>query len=174
MITDEMVERAAWTLEKTVMQSKYGWTDEEFEIWWNKDPHFVLHETSWGDDFGRGTRKNRCLWEARILLEAVKIDDTADLDQRMKDAGMIPVSELIRGTPIDKWRVHTGVQDIESFGKYVAMKHREYAIMFSGYELGDKPKDDEMYEWVLGHYAAFCDIHVNFRAALERMNATGK
>jgi hypothetical protein len=69
-ITDEVVERAAWTLEKTVMQSKYSWTDEQFEIWWNKDPHFVLHETGWGDGFGHGTRKNRCLWEARIILEA--------------------------------------------------------------------------------------------------------
>ncbi|QIG75674.1 hypothetical protein EVC20_103 [Rhizobium phage RHph_Y2_17_1] len=72
-ITDEMVERAAKTLEKKVMQSKYEWTDEQFEIWWNKDPYFVSAETSWGDAFGRGTRKNRALWEARIILETALV-----------------------------------------------------------------------------------------------------
>jgi ribosomal protein L37AE/L43A len=69
-ITDEMVERAAKALEKKVKQSKYEWTDDQFEIWWNKDSRFVSHETSWGDAFGRGTHKNRLLWETRIVLEA--------------------------------------------------------------------------------------------------------
>lgn len=69
-ITDEMVERAAKALEKTVMQSAYEWTDEQFEVWWSKDPSFVSHETTWGDAFGRGTRKGRLLWMTRITIEA--------------------------------------------------------------------------------------------------------
>ncbi|MBX4911418.1 hypothetical protein HJA82_29330 [Rhizobium bangladeshense] len=69
-ITDDMVERAAKALEKKVMQSTYEWTDEQFEIWWNKDPYFVKAETGWGDAFGRGTRKNHLLWRTRIVLEA--------------------------------------------------------------------------------------------------------
>ncbi|AGC36108.1 hypothetical protein B7L88_gp064 [Rhizobium phage RHEph10] len=72
-ITDQMVERAAKALEKKIKQSKYEWTDEQFEIWWNKDPYFVSAETSWGDAFGRGTRKNRALWEARIILETALV-----------------------------------------------------------------------------------------------------
>lgn len=70
MVTDEMVERAARAVEKATMQSKYEWTDEQFDIWWNHDPHFVKNETSWGDAFGRGTRKERALWLASITLEA--------------------------------------------------------------------------------------------------------
>ncbi|QWY83052.1 hypothetical protein [Rhizobium phage RHph_X66] len=70
VVTDEMVERAAKALEKKIKQSTYEWTDDEFEIWWNKDPYFVSHETGWGDEFGRGTRKNHLLWETRISLEA--------------------------------------------------------------------------------------------------------
>ena len=70
MIADEVVERAAYALEKKIKQSSYGWSDEQFEIWWNDDPYFVKRETSWGDDFGRGTPKNYLLWQARIILEA--------------------------------------------------------------------------------------------------------
>lgn len=71
MVVDEnSVVAAAKALEKKIKQSTYGWTDEQFEIWWNDDPYFVSHETCWGDDFGVGTRKNRLIWEARILINA--------------------------------------------------------------------------------------------------------
>ncbi|QIG69135.1 hypothetical protein EVB78_101 [Rhizobium phage RHph_N1_15] len=73
LITDEMVERAAKALEKKVMQSTYEWTDEQFEIWWSKDPYFVVAETTWGDAFGRGTRKDHLLWGTRIVLEAALV-----------------------------------------------------------------------------------------------------
>lgn len=71
MITDFLVERAAKALEKKLCQSKYGWSDAEFEIWWTKDPYFVEIITSWGDGFGRGTRKEYAIWKARIMLEEV-------------------------------------------------------------------------------------------------------
>ncbi len=70
IITDDLVERAAYVLEKHIKQSQYRWSNTTFDVWWFDDPHFIEKITSWGDDFGRGTRKERCLWEARILLEA--------------------------------------------------------------------------------------------------------
>lgn len=70
VITDAMVERAARAVEKATTQDKYGWSDELFDIWWNKDPYFVEKETGWGDAFGVGTRKNHLLWTTRIALEA--------------------------------------------------------------------------------------------------------
>lgn len=64
-VTDDMVERAAFAVERACNPH---WTDEEFEIWWNRDPWFVTKIKGWG--FFRGTEKERRLWEARIALTA--------------------------------------------------------------------------------------------------------
>lgn len=69
-VSDEMVARAAKALEKRVKQSKYAWSDDQFEIWWNTDSRFVQQENSWGDAFGRGTEKDHLQWKVRIALEA--------------------------------------------------------------------------------------------------------
>jgi hypothetical protein len=76
MIPHALVERAAYVLEKTIKQSCYGWSDEQFNIWWYKDQRFVSAVTGWGDAFGRGTHKERLIWEARIILEAVFSETT--------------------------------------------------------------------------------------------------
>lgn len=56
-VTNEMIERAAKAVEKMVKQSTYGWSDEQFEIYWTKDPRFIEQQHFWGDAFGRGTEK---------------------------------------------------------------------------------------------------------------------
>lgn len=68
-ITDEAVERAAKAAEKARMIGSYEWTDDQFEVWWNRDPDFVTKINVWG--YFRGTRKERCIWEARIALTAL-------------------------------------------------------------------------------------------------------
>ena len=68
VVTDEMVERAARAVEARRMQTQYGWSDELFETWWSKDPEFITRKRVWG--WFEGTLKERCLWEARIALEA--------------------------------------------------------------------------------------------------------
>lgn len=68
LITDEMVERAAFAVEKATIGARYGWTDEQFDTWWNRDPTFVSHSTSWG--FFQGTHKEKRLFETRIALDA--------------------------------------------------------------------------------------------------------
>jgi hypothetical protein len=70
-VTDEMVERAAKALEKKVMQDTYEWTDDEFEIWWNKDVRFTEHIRTWG--WFQGSEKAKRLYETRIALEAALI-----------------------------------------------------------------------------------------------------
>lgn len=67
IVTDEMVERAAKKLERW-NKSIYEWTDEQFEIWWNKDPYFVERIKGWGHF--RGTEKDKLLHEVRLVLEA--------------------------------------------------------------------------------------------------------
>lgn len=68
-VTDEMVERAAFALEKKQCQDGMGWTDEQFDIWWNRDPSFMEHNKGWG--WFSGTQREKALYEARIVLEAV-------------------------------------------------------------------------------------------------------
>jgi hypothetical protein len=95
-VSDEMIERAAKALEKKIMQDTYEWTDEEFEIWWNKDSRFTDHIRVWG--WFTGSEKAKCLYEARIALEAAdapavtsaereRLRFEGDLDKWMKKLG---------------------------------------------------------------------------------------
>ncbi len=63
-----MIEKVARHCERAANPQ---WTDEEFSIWWNRDPFFCEKETAWPDGF-RGTRKQRRIYEARIAIEAMK------------------------------------------------------------------------------------------------------
>ncbi|MDP8249593.1 hypothetical protein [Pseudochrobactrum saccharolyticum] len=93
-----------------------------------------------------------------------------DLDARLKSAGMYTVEEIMAGTPVDKWRVHAGMNNLQFFGEWLERKSREYKIMAAGYDIGDKDKSDELYEWSLAHSGAFHDVLVNFRAAIRTLS----
>lgn len=94
-----------------------------------------------------------------------------DLDARLKAAGMYTVEEIMAGTPVDKWRVHAGMDNLQFFGEWLERKAREYKVMTAGYDIGDKDKSDELYEWSLAHSGAFHDVLVNFRAATRALTA---
>lgn len=63
-----LIERMARALERA---RNPQWDDEEFEVWWTKDPFFSHLETHWGH-FGPGTRKQHVLWEAEQCLKALE------------------------------------------------------------------------------------------------------
>lgn len=44
----------------------YGWTDEQFETWWSRDPDFVAKVNEWGHF--RGTRREKCIHEVEVSL----------------------------------------------------------------------------------------------------------
>lgn len=95
-------------------------------------------------------------------------DAIETLDERMKAAGMIPLSELLTGgQPLDKWMVHTGTKSIKLFQQWVEKKHEEFMRMRMRYELGDKDKGDDLYEWVFAHAATFGEVSLNLKQALE-------
>jgi hypothetical protein len=128
-------------------------------------------------DHGEGPHDDRewvqvTLGELRALRSALlpaSAEPVASLDERMKAAGMIPLSDLLAGnTALKPWMAHTGVKDLESFEEWLAMRHREFMTMRVQYELGDKDKTDELYEWVYAHAAALDEVMANLRAAKER------
>lgn len=96
-------------------------------------------------------------------------DETIEtLDERMIAAGMIPLSKLLAGgLPLEKFSVHAGMDSIEFFQVWINRNHEQYMKMRMRYELGDKPKDDDMYEWVFAHSAVYGTVAENLRAALS-------
>lgn len=69
VVTDEVVEKAAMAVERMVTADGYGWTDEQFNTWWNNDPLFCEHVNSWAGF--TGTRKQKRIRETRAAIEAV-------------------------------------------------------------------------------------------------------
>lgn len=91
-----------------------------------------------------------------------------ELDERMRAAGMFTVAEMLKGTPLDAFTKHAGVCDMDTFGQWLEMKRAEYLKMQARYDLGERDKSDDLYEWVIAHLAVFTEAHVNFRAALAQ------
>ncbi|RJG10971.1 hypothetical protein D3879_14935 [Pseudomonas cavernicola] len=87
-----------------------------------------------------------------------------DLESRMKAAGMLSVTELLAGAPIDAFVKHAGVNDLATFGQWLEMKRKEYVSLQARFTL-DKREDDELYEWVVAHAAVFGEVHINFKSA---------
>jgi hypothetical protein len=91
----------------------------------------------------------------------------SDLDEKMQDCGMIPISVLLSGTPMDKWHIHTGVVDLESFSKWLDMKYEEMLRLKARIELSDEGEEHELYEWALSHCAVLTAIRCNFKVAIS-------
>ena len=46
----------------------------------------------------------------------------ADLAQRMKDAGMMSIDEMLEKSPLGKFNAHAGVTDLESFEEWIQIE----------------------------------------------------
>lgn len=101
-------------------------------------------------------------------VEAAEIE-VPTLDERMKSAGMLSVSEMLSGQPLDAFIRHSGVNDIESFGKWLEMRRVECIKLQAGLTVGGREKD-ELYEWAIAHQAVFSEVHINFKAAIAGVN----
>lgn len=125
--------------------------------------------------------KSRHEWSQRALSAEQALADQArqelaqsagadaDLDSRLIAAGMFSVSQLMAGTPIDAFRKHAGVNDLDTFSQWLDMKAKEYLTMQARMTL-DKSEDDELYDWAFSHAAVFAEVRVNFKAATKPRN----
>ena len=108
-------------------------------------------------------------YELRALLSAPSpagVEGLDGLDERMRAAGMLSAAELIAGAPLDAFMKHAGVNDLETFGQWLEMRRGECLRMQGRYDLGERDKSDDMYEWTVAHSAVFGEAHVNFKDAL--------
>lgn len=93
------------------------------------------------------------------------------LNTRLKSAGMYTIPEMMGVTPLTRWTVHAGMTDLDFFQAWLDRRLREFLRMKAGYELRDRDKGDELYEWVLAHSAALSEVRDNFLAARAAMAA---
>lgn len=68
LLTDDLIDYCAKELERQTSAKGMGWTDDQLETWWNVDPYFNDNRTGWS--WFTGTRKEKALEEARIILTA--------------------------------------------------------------------------------------------------------
>lgn len=88
------------------------------------------------------------------------------LDAKLRAAGMLSVADLLKGAPLDSFIKHAGVTDFPSLITWAEMRRAEYLRQVALYELGERDKNDDLYEWVIAHSAAFNELHVNLRSLL--------
>jgi hypothetical protein len=109
----------------------------------------------------------------RLVAEGQRCDamtpqEAGSLDERMKAAGMMPLSELLKSNgAMEKWERHAGLKSFTDFVDWVHRKQREYMTMRMQYELGDKDKSDDLFEWVFAHAAVFNTVATQLRAISE-------
>ena len=99
------------------------------------------------------------LLEANAHIE--RLSDQRTLDVRMKEAGMITLTEIWSGLPIDDFIKTNKVTTLEYFGRWLESRYKEASTMFAKRTVS-KQEDDELYEWVLAHNAVFKEVLLNF------------
>ncbi len=114
------------------------------------------------------------LAEARAEIERLKAPTTTEnLDERLKAAGMLTVTELLAGTPLDRFCAHVGVTTLKSFEEWLLMRRSEILEMQATMLL-EKKESDGLYEWIIAHSGALAEVITNFRQAkpeIERKDA---
>lgn len=105
--------------------------------------------------------------QASALAICKTLDSNTSLDERLKAAGMLTVAEILAGAPLDAFIRHAGVNDLATFGQWLERRRAETVRMQSRFVLENR-EDDELYEWVVAHAAAFSEASINFRAACAK------
>jgi hypothetical protein len=85
------------------------------------------------------------------------------LDHQMKMAGMIPLSQMLKDNPLDKFTLHKGVDTLELFEKWLNMRFEEMMKLKMKMIL-DKKEDKDMFEWILSHAYVLGEIRTQFNA----------
>jgi len=93
--------------------------------------------------------------------------NSEDLDKRMAEAGMIPVSQMLEKIPLGNFMANTAVTDLKTFEEWIQMRREEFLRMQARMELNNE-KEDEMYEWVIAHNAVLSEVMANFKQATRR------
>lgn len=130
----------------------------EWKGW--KDYPAYTSNTPWGfvceDSLESAKDKVHQLWNAFISNSV----DELDIEQEMKNAGMIPLDEILSGESASIYSTHVGVTSIERFADWLARKREQYIRMRIKQEF---EKNDGLYDFILGKASAYDEIWLNFK-----------
>jgi hypothetical protein len=93
-----------------------------------------------------------------------------ELDKRLEEAGMISVSDRIKGGPLDKFMATAEVKDIETLYQWVYNQRKSYMEMMARNDLGLYPLGDDVFDFILGKSAMLGEFHINMRNVLHELS----
>jgi hypothetical protein len=94
-------------------------------------------------------------------------EKTKDLDKRMKEAGMMSLTEMLKKHPGNLFMVHAEMSNLEFFREWLHSRHKEFLSMQAEMELNTSSETNELYEWIIAHAAVFGEVIANFDAAIK-------
>lgn len=127
----------------------------------------LLPETSLGNAEAEQKMWNIAAHFERAIQDVEVVSHPASLDDRMKAAGMMSVSEMLERNALGKFSAHAAVTDLASFEQWVQMERQSFLYQQAEMTLSGKEKD-EMFEWVIAHGAVLGVVMANFRQATGR------
>jgi hypothetical protein len=98
---------------------------------------------------------------------AISKEEISHIDDALIAKGMIPMSSILKESPIEAFMGHVGVDSMVYFERWLTMRLNEtikYKSMMIA-KAGGPPEDDEMFEWAMSHAAVYQEVMVNFRNA---------
>ena len=96
-----------------------------------------------------------------------------DIDYKLKVKGLLSVEDILtKEQPLDKFKVHAGMKNLDTFQEYLFMKLKEinyfkadYGILKNPQVYSMKGQEDNLHDFLLGKASAYQDIYLNFMKA---------
>ena len=135
-------------------------TGAKWMRWW-------LEQNECECEAGHSCGKPERMRELEQMERAIADAEVMGLDERMKKAGMMPVSEMLERSQLGKFEAHAGVTDLEWFEQWIQKRRAEFLRMQARMTL-DGAEKDELFEWVVAYNAVLGEVMANFRQATGR------
>ncbi len=84
---------------------------------------------------------------------------------------MMTIQEMKKSLLNNPFLANADVTDLNAFNDWLNMRYEEMSKMHAKMLL-EKKEDEELYEWVLSHCAAFGEVLVNFKKAINQTSQT--
>jgi len=102
-------------------------------------------------------------------LEGPCLSEREKIDKKLKEAGMITLTDILNNNPFDEFHKNAGVHSLSTFSDWLDIRYEEMLKLKSKMIL-EKKDEDELYEWVLSHAAVLGEVRANFKAINTKIN----
>jgi 4-alpha-glucanotransferase len=92
-----------------------------------------------------------------------------ELDNHLKERGMITISERLQGVPMDFFHTHAEVVDLHSLMQWATLQSREKMEQLARHDLGIYILGEDVYDFILGQQAQADSFRLNLKKVLNNM-----